>query len=291
MLRTISSSGSSSVRGSTVRPESARLAQAPIVPAEVQGYVYDAKLRAAELAREVWRDPAAAARLEREAAELQRRFEDAFWVADRGFYALALDRDKRQLDSLTSNIGHLLWSGIVPEERRHTVVDALVGEQLWSGWGVRTMAAGEGAYNPLVYHNGTVWPHDNSLVAWGLARAGRRHDAERILHTMIEAAADFDYRLPEVFAGFPRHRTRFPVVYPTASSPQAWAAATPILLLQTVLGLVPDRAAGALRSDVTELPEWADGLVLDGVHAFRRWTVTVDGGGVAVEPADSAARS
>lgn len=264
------------------------LADAPIAAAEVQGYVYDAKLRIAEIAREVWRDPAAAERLEREAGDLRRRFDDAFWVADRGFYALGLDREKRQIDSLASNIGHLLWSGIVPDERRVAVADALVGERLWSGWGVRTMAAGEGAYNPLVYHNGTVWPHDNSLVAWGLARCGRTHDAERILHTMIEAAAHFDYRLPEVFAGFPRHRTRFPVVYPTASSPQAWAAATPILLLQIVLGLVPDRVAGALRSDAAELPEWADGLVLEGVRAFdQRWTVRTDDGGITVEPAES----
>jgi len=264
------------------------LADAPIAAAEVQGYVYDAKLRMAEIAREVWRDTAAAERLEREAGDLRRRFDDAFWVADRGFYALGLDREKRQIDSLASNIGHLLWSGIVPEERRAAVADALVGERLWSGWGVRTMAAGEGAYNPLVYHNGTVWPHDNSLVAGGLARCGRTHDAERILHTMIEAAAHFDYRLPEVFAGFPRHRTRFPVVYPTASSPQAWAAATPVLLLQIVLGLAPDRAAGVLRSDASDLPEWADGLVLDGVRAFdQRWTVRTDGGGVTVEPAES----
>jgi glycogen debranching enzyme len=264
------------------------LALAPIAAAEVQGYVYDAKLRTAELAREVWRDPQTAERLERDAAELQRRFDEAFWVADRGFYALGLDREKRQIDSLASNIGHLLWSGIVPPEKTGAIADALVGEQLWSGWGVRTMAAGEGAYNPLVYHNGTVWPHDNSLVAWGLARAGRPHDAARILHTMIEAAAYFDYRLPEVFAGFPRHRTRFPVVYPTASSPQAWAAATPVLLLQIVLGLVPDRAAGALRSDATDLPEWADGLVLDGVRAFdRRWSVRAEDGGVTVEPSES----
>ena len=265
-----------------------RQAHAPIAPVEVQGYVYDAKLRAAELAREVWRDVETADRLQREAAVLRQRFDDAFWVEERGFYALGLDRDKRQIDSLTSNIGHLLWSGIVPDHRIEAIADALVGEQLWSGWGVRTMGAGEGAYNPLVYHNGTVWPHDNSLIALGLARSGRRRDAERILHAMIEAAAHFDYRLPEVFAGFPRHRTRFPVVYPTASSPQAWAAATPILLLQVVLGLVPDRAEGALRSDVAGLPEWTEGLLLEGVRAFdQRWTVRTEDGAVMVEPAES----
>jgi glycogen debranching enzyme len=260
------------------------LVQGPIAAAEVQGYVYDAKLRTAELAREVWRDLELAERLELDAVRLQRRFGEAFWVADRSFYALGLDAKKRPIDSLASNIGHLLWSGIVPPERVHVVADALMGERLWSGWGVRTLAQGEGAYNPLVYHNGTVWPHDNSLISLGLARCGRRQDAARILHTMVEAAAFFDYRLPEVFAGFPRHRTRFPVVYPTASSPQAWAAATPVLLIQVLLGLVPDREAGVLRSEATDLPEWADGLVLEGVRAFdQRWTAHVDAGAVTVE--------
>jgi glycogen debranching enzyme len=261
------------------------LADAPIAPVEVQGYVYDAKLHLAEIAREVWQDQPLAERLESDADELRRRFDDAFWVGDRGFYALGLDRDKRQIDSLTSNLGHLLWSGIVPEERREAIADLLVGDGLWSGWGVRTMAAGEGAYNPLVYHDGTVWPHDNSLVAWGLARSGRTPDAARILRAMVDAAAHFDYRLPEVFAGFARSDTRFPVVYPTASSPQAWAAATPVLLLQVVLGLVPDRVERVLRSEADSVPDWLEGLSLAGVHAFgRRWTVRVERGKVEVEP-------
>jgi len=264
------------------------LADGPIAPAEVQGYVFDAKLRVAEIAREVWRDAALADRLEGDAESLRRRFNEAFWLPDRGFYALGLDGRKRPIDSLASNVGHLLWSGIVPRERTDAVADALMGGRLWSGWGVRTMAQGEGSYNPLVYHNGTVWPHDNSLIAAGLALAGRRHDAERILHTMVEAAAYFDFRLPEVFAGFPRHRTRFPVVYPTASSPQAWAAGTPVLLLQVLLGLAPDRAEGALRSHAGDLPDWADGLVLEGVRAFEQsWVARVEVGAVTVEPGES----
>jgi glycogen debranching enzyme len=264
------------------------LAESPIAPAEVQGYVYDAKLRVAEIAREIWQDEALAEKLESEAAELQARFDEAFWVAERGFYALGLDREKRPIDSLTSNVGHLLWSGIVPEERRTAVADLLLGDALWSGWGVRTMAVGEGAYNPLVYHDGTVWPHDNSLVAWGLARSGRAEDAARILRAMVEAAAHFDYRLPEVFAGFTRAHTGFPVVYPTASSPQAWAAATPVLLLQAVLGLVPDRAAHELLPEAPGVPDWLEGLTLTGVHAFgRRWTVRVERGAVHVEPTSS----
>ena len=262
------------------------LAQPPIAPVEVQGYVYDAKLRIAEIAREIWHDDALAAKLDSDAAELRRRFDEAFWLEERGFYALGLDHEKRPIDSLTSNLGHLLWSGIVPDERWEQVAELLTGDALWSGWGVRTMAVGEGAYNPLVYHDGTVWPHDNSLVAWGLARSGRPADAARILRATVEAAAHFDYRLPEVFAGFSREHTGFPVVYPTASSPQAWAAATPVLLLQAVLGLVPDRAQRVLRSEAACAPEWLDGLVLSGVHAFgRRWTVRVEGGVVGVEPA------
>ena len=262
------------------------LAEAPIAPAEAQGYVYDAKLRVAEIAREVWRDDGLGDKLESDAAELRRRFDEAFWVEQRGFYALGLDRDKRPIDSLTSNLGHLLWSGIVPEQRQDAVAGLLMGDDLWSGWGVRTMAIGEGAYNPLVYHDGTVWPHDNSLVAWGLARSGRRHDAARILHAMVEAAAHFGYRLPEVFAGFARRDTPFPVVYPTASSPQAWAAGTPVLLVQVLLGLVPDRTKGVLRSEARDLPAWLDGLSLEGVHAFGRlWDVRVEGGTVGVEPA------
>jgi glycogen debranching enzyme len=266
------------------------LALAPIAPAEVQGYVYDAKLRIAEIAREVWGDAALAGRLESDAVELARRFDKAFWLEERGFYALGLDREKRPVDSLTSNLGHLLWSGIVPEHRRDAIAELLMGDALWSGWGVRTMAAGEGAYNPLVYHDGTVWPHDNSLVAWGLAQSGRPDSAARILRATVEAAAHFDYRLPEVFAGFARDHTAFPVVYPTASSPQAWAAATPVLLLQAVLRLVPDRAERTLRSEASSVPDWLEGLSIAGVHAFGRcWTVQVEGGAVGVERTASAA--
>ena len=262
------------------------LALPPIAPMEVQGYVYDAKLRIAEIAREIWQDDALAEKLEHEAAGLRRRFDEAFWLEDRGFYALGLDREKRPVDSATSNLGHLLWSGIVPEPRRNAIADLLMENALWSGWGVRTMAVGEGAYNPLVYHDGTVWPHDNSLIAWGLARSGRSHDAARILRAIVDAATYFDYRLPEVFAGFARSDTRFPVEYPTASSPQAWAAATPVLLLQVVLGLVPDRAGRVLRSEAQGLPEWLEGTSLTGIHAFgRRWTARVERGEVELEPA------
>jgi glycogen debranching enzyme len=264
-----------------------RLAQPPIAPCEVQGYVFDAKRRVAELAREVWRDRALADRLEQEAVELAQRFNEAFWVDRRGgYYALALDREKRQVDALCSNIGHLLWSGIVPPERVDAVVDALMGDELWSGWGVRTMSAADAAYNPLSYHNGTVWPHDNSLIAWGLAAHGRWPEAWRIVQRMVTAATHFGYQLPEVFAGMRRSQTPFPIAYPTAARPQAWAAGTPVLLLQILLGLVPDRRRHALVTTApAELPSWAGSeLRLTGVRAFERlWDVRLDEGRVRVE--------
>lgn len=143
------------------------------------------------------------------------------------------------MDSLTSNIGHLLWSGIVEEDKAEALVGHLMSERLYSGWGVCTMAERDGGYNPIEYHNGTVWPHDNSLIALGLARYGYREEAARVASALLEAAVYFRYRLPEVFAGYPRELTRFPVEYPTASSPQAWATGAPLLLLPVLLGLEP----------------------------------------------------
>jgi glycogen debranching enzyme len=257
-------------------------AESPIAGVEVQGYVYDAKLRCAELAREVWNDPALAERLEQEAQSLKQRFDEAFWVD--GYYALGLDRDKRPIDAVASNMGHLLWSGIVPDERVEQVASLLMSDRLWSGWGVRTMAADEFAYNPLVYHNGTVWPHDNSLIAWGLGNAGRSRDVALMVRRTIEAGMQFDHRLPEVFAGFARRRTGVPVEYPTASRPQAWAAATPVLLLRVLLGLEPSRERGTIEARATELPDWAEGLVLENIRAFgKTWIARVEDGTVTVE--------
>src|SRR4029077_15461004 len=149
-------------------------------------------------------------------------------------------------DALCSNIGHLLWSGIVPEERVDQIVDQLMGEALWSGWGVRTMSVEDKGYNPLSYHNGSVWPHDNSLVAWGLARYGRWPEAQRMPRRMLGAARRFGSQLREVFAGLSRAETLFPIPYPTAARPQAWAAGTPVLLLQLLLGLQADPRRHAL---------------------------------------------
>jgi glycogen debranching enzyme len=215
------------------------LSRLPRATCEIQGYVYDAKIRSARLAREFWDDSALADRLEREAAELKRRFNADFWLSDREFFALAVDGDGRPVDSLTSNIGHLLWSGIVDDEKAEACARHLLSDRLFSGWGVRTMAVGEGGYNPIGYHVGTVWPHDNSLIALGLARYGFRAEAARIALGILEAAEYFAGRLPEAFAGYPRDLTAFPVEYPTACSPQAWATGAPLLLLRALLGLEP----------------------------------------------------
>jgi glycogen debranching enzyme len=217
-----------------------RLATLPRATCEIQGYAYDARLRMARLARLVWDDPTLADRLERDAAALQERFLADFWLPEQGFYALARDGDGHAVPTLTSNIGHLLWSGMVPDEHVDPVVGHLLGPWLFSGWGVRTLAAGQSIYNPLEYHNGTVWPHDNAIIAAGLTRYGRRVEAGRLAVAIFEASRHFDYRLPEVFVGYDRKTTALPVAYPTACSPQAWAAGTPLLLLRALLGLEPD---------------------------------------------------
>ena len=211
----------------------------PRATCELQGYAYDAKVRGARLAREIWRDAAFAEQLEREAAALKRRFNRDFWLADRGYYALALDPEGRQVDALTSNIGHLLWSGIVDKAKARSVVRHLLGPALFSGWGVRTMAEGEGRYNPIGYHVGTVWPFDNSFIAWGLRRYGFKTEAAKVAAGILDAAQFFDGRLPEAFGGYARDLTKHPVQYPTACSPQAWSTGTPLLLLRTMLGLEP----------------------------------------------------
>jgi glycogen debranching enzyme len=211
----------------------------PRATCELQGYAYDAKVRGARLARVIWHDQDLATRLEQEAADLKRRFNRDFWVKDGEYYAVALDADARQVDSLTSNNGHLLWSGIVDKAKAKAVVNHLMGERLFSGWGVRTLAEGEGRYNPIGYHVGTVWPFDNSFIAWGLRRYGFKDEAARIAAGILDAAKFFRGRLPEAFGGYERETTQYPVQYPTACSPQAWSTGAPLLLLRTMLGLEP----------------------------------------------------
>jgi len=244
------------------------LAQSPRATCEIQGYAYDAKMRCARLAREVWQDGALAAKLEEQAADLKRRFNQDFWVADRQFFALALDGAKKKVDSLCSNIGHLLWSGIVDDDKALALRNHLMGPRMFSGWGIRTMAEGEGGYNPIEYHNGTVWPHDCSIIAAGLARYGFRREAADIIAGIFEASLMFRYRLPEVFAGYERTKTRFPVQYPTASLPQAWAAGAPMLGIRTLLGLEP-KGEVLTSNPKPVLPAWFGTLSVEGIRG--RW--------------------
>jgi glycogen debranching enzyme len=251
----------------SIRFADGRGAYPPIAVCEVQGYAYDARLRLARLAREVYRDGELAGRLERDAAELKQRFNRDFWMARRGSYALALDRDKRQVDAVTSNAGHLLWSGIVDERRAERVVRRLLRPDLFNGWGIRCLSERNAAYNPLEYHHGTVWPHDTAIVAEGMRRYGFRDEAGELCEALLRAADAFGNQLPEVFAGFPRDETNAPVEYPEALKPQAWAAGAPLLALRTLLGL--DIVGGRVRSS-PHVPEALGKIRLRGLVATRR---------------------
>ncbi|MDA8165596.1 MAG: hypothetical protein M0017_11260 [Desulfobacteraceae bacterium] len=241
------------------------LAEGPIAAAEIQGYVYDAWLRTAELAEEVWEDGGLAQRLREAAAGLKRRFNEDFWIPERGgYFALALDGRKRRVDSITSNMGQLLWSGIVEEEKAEKVAAQLMHQRLFNGWGVRTMSDEDMAFNPIEYHNGTVWPHDNSLIAAGLARYGFPKEAGRIILGMIEASAYYGNRFPEVFAGYRREEAAFPVLFPRSAFPQAWAAGACMLMIRTLLGIEPDRENRRLRVD-PHLPPAIARLALENI--------------------------
>ncbi|HKB20630.1 MAG TPA: glycogen debranching N-terminal domain-containing protein [Gaiellaceae bacterium] len=258
-----------------------RLPGFPRATAELQGYAYDAKMRGARLARRVWNDPDLADELEGQAADLKRRFNRDFWVEDDEYFALALDLEGKQVDALASNNGHLLWSGIVDKSKAKAVVRHLMGPRLFSGWGVRTLAEGEARFNPIGYHVGTVWPFDNSFIAWGLRRYGFKEEAATIAAGILDAAEFFDGRLPEAFGGYERRQTKYPVQYPTACSPQAWSTGTPLLLLRTMLGLEPvgdhlvvDPAlpAGIGHLELLDIPgRWGR------VDAFGRGRVEVNG--------------
>jgi glycogen debranching enzyme len=218
------------------------------------------------LSREIWGEEQLATRLERDAAELKRHFNKDFWIDSRGCYALALDGNKKQVDSGTSNSGHLLWSGIVDTDRATDVSARLMSPGMFNGWGLRTLAAAEAAYNPIGYHTGSVWPHDTGIAAEGMRRYGQMRPAARLLAGLLSTARYFEHRLPEVFAGFARSDTGVPVEYPSASRPQAWAAGTPLLALRTMLNM--DVTDGRLHAEawMTDVfgPVRLDGLLVHG---------------------------
>ena len=242
-----------------------RLAMAPIALCEVQGYVFAAKQGAAVLAARLG-DSDLSARLAREAEELRIKFEEAFWIEEEGTYAIALDGDKRRCAVLASNAGHCLFAGIASPERAKKVADLLISKRFHSGWGVRTVAVGEARYNPMSYHNGSIWPHDNALIALGLARYGHKKGALSIFEGIFDSAIYDDLRrLPELFCGFERRRRQGPTSYPVACSPQAWAAATPFALVAAAIGCVIDPDASTLQLDRPVLPKFLDDLTIRNI--------------------------
>jgi glycogen debranching enzyme len=241
------------------------LAEGPIALVEVQGYVYAAKQKAAALAH-LAGEPELAARLTREADALRVAFDTAFWCDEIATYALALDGRKQPCRVRTSNAGHALMTGIADPRRAASVAAALLNRNGSSGWGIRTLARGEARYNPMSYHNGSVWPHDNAIVALGLSRYGLKREAVAIFEAMFGAALyQDDHRLPELYCGFSRQRRRGPTSYPVACSPQAWAAATPFALLAACLGITIDHARGTLNLRNPVFPEFMDCLELRDV--------------------------
>jgi glycogen debranching enzyme len=236
------------------------LAEPPIALSEVQAYVYLAKQRMADVYRALGR-PEPAGRLEAQAAELRRRYNEAFWIEEEQFYAEALDADKRQVVTVTSNPGHGLYCGIVDEDKAVPLAKRLLSPDMFSGWGIRTMSKAAAAYNPMSYHNGSVWPHDNALIAAGLKRYGFARSTNRVATALFDAAVQADYlRLPELFCGFTRRTPNRPVSYPIACSPQAWAAGSPYLMLQALLGISARAHENLLTVNLPHLPTWLNAV-------------------------------
>src|SRR6202049_4668036 len=239
-----------------------RLAEGYIALAEVQGYVFAAKRMAARCASRLGKSEMAE-ELEIEARQLAERFEEAFWCDELGTYALALDGAKEPCRVRTSNAGQLLFSGMVREDRARLVAADLMRSHFFAGWGIRTVARGEARYNPMSYHNGSIWPHDNALIALGFARYGLKHSVEHVFAALFDAATYMDLRrLPELFCGFQRHHGQGPTLYPVACSPQAWASATPFTLLEACLGLQFDPFKGEIRLCNPRLPAFLNEVVL-----------------------------
>jgi glycogen debranching enzyme len=239
-----------------------RLAEGYIALAEVQGYVFAGKQLAARCASRLGQDDKAR-ELEAEARRLAERFEEAFWCDELGTYALALDGAKEPCRVRTSNAGQLLFSGIARADRARAVAADLMRPHFFSGWGIRTVAHGEARYNPMSYHNGSIWPHDNALIALGFARYGLKHSVAHLFKALFDAATYMDLRrLPELFCGFRREKRRGPTLYPVACAPQAWASATPFTLLEAALGLEFDAARGEIRLRNPHLPAFLNEVVL-----------------------------
>jgi glycogen debranching enzyme len=252
------------------------LAKPSIALCEVQALAYSAFLSRAWMAYDAGDTPLAS-QLADEAARLKKRFNDEFWLPDRGYYAVALDRDKRPVDACASNMGQCLWHGIIDEDKVPLVAERLMSPEMFSGWGVRTLASDMGAYNPASYHNGSVWPHDNAVIAAGLLRYGFVEEAQRIAGALLEAADYTDGRLPELFCGFSREQVPQPVPYPTACSPQAWAATTPIMLVTSLMRYDAHISRGGLWMDPVLPASYGDLHITNAPMGNGRITIDIAG--------------
>ncbi|UZX01526.1 amylo-alpha-1,6-glucosidase [Arthrobacter sp. CDRTa11] len=254
-----------------------RMAEAPIALCEVQAYVYDAYMSRSWLAYDSG-DIALAEELRDRAKQLKKQFNEQFWLPDRGYYAIALDKDKRPVDACASNMGHCLWTGLVDEDKAPQVVERLMSPEMFSGWGIRTLASDMGAYNPASYHNGSVWPHDNAVIHAGLVRYGFVAEAQRISTALLEAAEFSGGRLPELFCGFSRDQFAEPVPYPTACSPQAWAATTPILLVTSLMRYDAHVSRGGM---------WMDPVLPESYGTLHISNAPMAGGRITIDIVDS----
>jgi glycogen debranching enzyme len=259
--------------GDGIRYADGRVAQTPIALCEVQAYVYSAYLARAHFAHEEGDEPTFE-RFRAKATRLKEDFNRDFWLEDKGWYAVGLDQDKKPIDSLASNMGHCLWAGIVDEEKAPLVAAKLMSPEMFSGWGVRTLATTMGGFNPISYHCGSVWPHDTAIVAAGLSRYGMAEDAQRLVCALLDAAVHLGGRLPELFSGLDRGELVSPVGYPTSCSPQAWAAASPLLCLRTILRLDPWVPYGMT---------WLAPSLPDGIHHLKVERIPLAGSRVTVE--------
>ena len=243
-----------------------RMADAPIALCEVQAYVFEAKQMAAHLAAAL-DESALASKLLEEAMTLKKKFQAQFWCEEIGCYAVALDGQKKPCRVATSNAGHALWTGIASREHAARMAETLIGHKFFTGWGIRTVATGQARYNPMSYHNGSIWPHDNALIAAGLAHYGHTEASMRILSGLFDASLHFNqHRLPELFCGFPRREGEGPTLYPVACSPQAWAAAAVFAMLQSCLGLEIDATGAAISFHAPRLPEYIQWVQLRDLH-------------------------
>ena len=258
------------------------IAEPPLALCEVQAYVHGAYMARAWMAYDDGQLTLAAELRER-ADRLKKKFNEEFWLPDKGYYAVALDKDKRPVDACASNMGHCLWFGLIDEDKAPLVVERLMSPEMFSGWGVRTLASDMGAYNPASYHNGSVWPHDNALIAAGLLRYGFVEEAQRIATALFEAAEFSGGRLPELFCGFDREQFREPVPYPTACSPQAWAATTPIQLITGLMRYDAHISLGGVWLDPVLPESYGDLHISNAPMGSGRITIDVVGSSSQVQ--------